>query len=169
MDGVIDPSTADELERLAGDCVIRQPYFENLALADNSNVTSEGRLRCRVSFTNPENPSQKQSEWVDMVILKGTGPHPLLGWPAANRMGLRLMGDHILVDKSTPPWKIPLLTASEVAQHDDDMQACHSMHVASVAQMRDSFVQDLATNGASVDDGHQDAVFGSGRNSRLNR
>jgi hypothetical protein len=51
MDGVIDPNTADELEKSGGIQVQRREYFENLALADNSNVTSEGRLRCRLVLT----------------------------------------------------------------------------------------------------------------------
>jgi hypothetical protein len=117
---------------------------------------------------NPSDTNQSHGGWVELVILKGTGLHPLLGWPAINRLNLELKRDHLLVT-GEQPWTLPLLTSAEVSQHDDDMRACHSMHLSSVAGMRDAFERDLATNSGEQGEDPQSAVFDSGPILQRNR
>ena len=100
--------------------------------------------------------------------LKRHRPAPLLGWPAINRLNLELKRDHLLVT-GEQPWNLPLLTSAEVSQHDDDMRACHSMHLSSIAGMRDAFERDLATNSGEQGEDPQSAVFDSGPILQRNR
>jgi len=162
MNGVIDPTTADELERRFPTKVLRYDTCEDLALADGSNATTEGRLHCKVRLVNPNDSSDAFSGWVDLVILKGTGPHPLVGWQATKRMKWRLMDDHIWIQGSTNSAKIPLLSASEVRQYEDGMQAVAAMQLASVAHIRDTLAKDMEFNGALTED-EKDQIFDCGQ------
>jgi len=164
MDGVVDPKLAEELERRFPGKVLRQDYFENLALADNSNVVTEGRLRCHVSLADPKKEHQRHGGWVDLVILNGTGPHPLLGWPAINRLNWELKKSHLLVTELDEPCRIPLLTVQDVAQHEDDLQAIAAMQLASVQDIRDTIKRDIQANG-NLDEDAKEGIFVFGHSS----
>ena len=158
MDGVVDPKTADELERRFPTKVLRTDACEDLALADGTNAATEGRLRCKVRLTNPDDRSEAFSGWVDLVILQGTGPHPLIGWQATKRLKWRLMDDHVWVEGSSNDAKVPLLSASDVLQHEDGLQAVAAMQVASVAHIRDTLARDMDFNGA-LSESEKDQIF----------
>jgi hypothetical protein len=148
MDGVVDPQTADEIERQFPTKVLRSNFCEDLALADGTNAATDGRLRCKVRLTNPDDSKDTYSGWVDLVILQGTGPHPLIGWQATKRLKWRLMDDHVWIQGSSGNTKVPLLSASEVLQHEDGLQAVAAMQLASVAHIRETLARDMDFNGA---------------------
>jgi hypothetical protein len=89
---------------------------------------------------------------VNLVILQGTGPHPLIGWQATKKFKWRLMDDHVWIQGSSSNAKVPLLSASEVLQHEDGLQAVAAMQLASVAHIRESLIRDMEFNGKLTED-----------------